>query len=75
MSALIAAVFETFAGSLIVLVWLARGLLFGGGVLFLMAAGIVHKGFGIALLYFAQAVVMTVALRFLRRLRARAMYP
>ena len=73
MSALIAAVLETFAVPLIVLVWVARAILFGG-VLFLIAAPFSHKGLGIALLYFAQAVVMTLALRFLRRLRARAMY-
>lgn len=74
MSALIAAVLETFAGPLIVLVWIARAILFGGAVLFLVAAPFAHKGFGIALLYFVQAVVMTLALRSLRRLRARAMY-
>ena len=74
MSALIAAVLETFAGPLIFLVWLARAILFGGGVLFLIAAPFAHKGFDIALLYFAQAVLMTLMLPFLRRLRARAMY-
>ena len=74
MSALVAAVLETFAGPLIVLVWIARAILLGGGILFLVAAPFAHKGFGIALLYFVQAVVMTLALRFLRRLRARIMY-
>jgi hypothetical protein len=72
MSALIAAILETFAGPLIVLAWVARAALFAGGVLFLVAAPFAHKGLGIALLYFAQAVLMTLALRFLRRLRARA---
>lgn len=74
MPALIAAVLDTFSGPLIALVWIARAILFGGGILFLVAAPFAHKGFGIALLYFAQAVVMTLMLRFLRRLRARAMY-
>ncbi len=74
MYALIAAVLETFAGPLIVLVWVARAILFGGGVLFLLVAPFAHKGFIIALLYFAQAVAMTLMLRFLRRLRARAIY-
>ena len=74
MSALIAAVLETFAGPLIVLIWLARAILFGGGVLFLLAAPFAHNAFGIAVLYFVQAVVMTLALRFLRRLRARTIY-
>ena len=74
MSALLTAMFETFAVPLIVLVWLARAIVLAGGVLFLLAAPFAHKGFGIALLYFAQAVVMTLMLRFLRRLRARAVY-
>ena len=74
MSTLLAAFLETFAGPLIVLVWIARAMLFSGGVLFLVAAPFAHKGFGIAVLYFVQAVVMTLALRFLRRLRARLMY-
>ena len=74
MSALFAAVLETFAGPLIVLVWIARAILFGGGVLFLLTAPFAHKGFGIALLYFVQAIVMTLALRFLRRLHARFLY-
>jgi len=73
-SALFAAVLETFAGPLIVLVWIARAILFGGGLLFLVAAPFAHKRFGIALLYFVQAILMTLALRFLRRLRARIMY-
>jgi hypothetical protein len=74
MSALIAAVLETFAGPLIVLVWIARAFLFAGGVLFVLAAPFVHKGLGIALLYFAHAVVMTLVLRFLCKLRSRVTY-
>jgi hypothetical protein len=74
MSALIAAVLETFAGPLIVVVWIARALLFAGGVLFVLAAPFAHKGLGIALLYFAHAVVMTLVLRFLRKLRSRVTY-
>jgi hypothetical protein len=74
MSTLLAAILETFAGPLIILVWIARAILFGGGVLFLTAAPVADNGFGIALLYFAHAVAMTLLLRFLRRLRARAMY-
>lgn len=74
MSTLIAAILETFVIPLILLVWIARAILIAGGVLFLMTAPFAHKGLGIALLYFAQAVAMTLALRFLRRLRARAIY-
>jgi hypothetical protein len=74
MSTLIAAVLETLAGPLLVLVWIARAFLFAGGVLFVLAAPFAHKGIGIAVLYFAQAVVMTLVLRFLRNLHARAMY-
>ena len=74
MSALLAAVLETFAGPLIFLVWIARAILLGGRILCLVAAPFAHKGFGIALLHFVQAAVMTLVLRFLRRLRARAMY-
>ena len=73
-SALIAAILETFAGPLIVVAWIARAALLAVGVLFLMTAPFAHKGLGIALLYFAQAVAMTLALRFLRGLRARAIY-
>ena len=69
----ITAVVETLAGPLLVLVWLARTVLLTGGVLFLLAALFAHKGWEIALLYFAQAVVMTLLLRFLRRLQIRAL--
>ena len=71
MSTLIAAVLETFGGPLLVLVWIARAILLGGGALFLLTAPFVHKGIGIAVLYFAQAVVMTFLLRFSRKVRAR----
>jgi hypothetical protein len=69
----ITAVVETLAGPLLVLVWMARTVLLAGGVLFLLAAIFAHKGLGIALLYFAQAVSMTLLLRFLRRLQIRAL--
>jgi hypothetical protein len=71
MATLLGAVLETFAGPLIILVWIARMVLFGGGVLFLLAAPFAHKSMGIALLYFVHAVAMTLVLRFLRRLRTR----
>lgn len=74
MSTLLAAICETFAGPLIVVAWIARAILLAGGALFLLAAPFAHKGLGIALLYFAQAVAMTLALRFLRRVRVRSMY-
>jgi hypothetical protein len=74
MSALIAAILETFVVPFILVVWIARAILFAGGVLFLMTAPFAHKGLGVALLYFAQAVAMTLALHFLRRLRERAIY-
>ena len=69
----ITAVVETLAGPLLVLVWLARTFLLAGGALFLLAALFAHKGWRIALLYFAQAVVMTLLLRFLRKLQIRAL--
>ena len=74
MPTIIAAMFETLAGPLIVLVWLARTVVLCGGALFLFAAAFAHKGIGIAVLYFAQAVVMTLVLHFFRKLRTRVVY-
>lgn len=73
MFTVLTAVVETLAGPLLVLVWLARTVLLTGGVLFLLAALFAHKGWGIVLLYFAQAVAMTLLLRLLRRLQIRVL--
>jgi hypothetical protein len=74
MLTMIAVVLETLTAPLLIVAWLARALLLGGAALFLFATPLAHKGLGISLFYLAQAMAMTFLIRFLRKLRARAMY-
>lgn len=67
-------VMETLSGPLLTLVWLARAVLLCGAALFLLAGPFAHKSAGIALLYFAQAVLLTFVIRLLGQVGARALY-
>jgi hypothetical protein len=74
MSAVVSVLVETLAGPLLVLAVLYRAFLLCGCGLFLIAAPFAHKSLRLALVYLVQAVLMTVLVRFLRRVRARALY-